>query len=242
MEFTVDVVVKYLGQPLRDIYGRNIGVVTSIYSDVDGVVNSVEVMTNELIHETIPAKRFDLTSDGLRLLPEWLVEAKEIEKRLDTVRKRLAAVEELYRKGQIPSHAYEEVKGRLSEEMDKLRKRAREAKEKLRKRANDLENMIIHIEKAMTHLLVSYTAGEIPETPFRAAIDKLRFSKQCAQNEKKDVEKHIELIEKLELEAVKKLEVSIEEGEKESAKMPAVPEKAPSGSSSGPVVVKVVNA
>lgn len=240
MELTLDVVVKYLGQPLRDIYGRNIGVVTSVYSDVDGVVNSIEVMTNELIHETIPAKRLDITSDGLRLLPEWLVEAREIERRLDTVRKRLAALEELYRKGQIPHYAYEEVKEKLSSEMDRLRKRAKEAKESLRKRMNDLENMIIHIEKAMTHLLVSYTAGEIPETPFRSAIDKLRFSRQTAQNEKKDVEKHIELIEKLELEAVKRLEIGVEK--ESSTKMPAVPEKSAAEASGGPMVVKVVNA
>ncbi|RLG85896.1 MAG: hypothetical protein DRO39_04495 [Thermoprotei archaeon] len=240
MELTLDVVVKYLGQPLRDIYGRNIGVVTSVYSDVDGVVNSIEVMTNELIHETIPAKRLDITSDGLRLLPEWLVEAREIERRLDTVRKRLAALEELYRKGQIPHYAYEEVKEKLSSEMDRLRKRAKEAKENLKRRMNDLENMIIHIEKAMTHLLVSYTAGEIPETPFRSAIDKLRFSRQTAQNEKKDVEKHIELIEKLELEAVKRLEIG---AEKESgAKIPAIPEKSAAEASGGPMVVKVVNA
>ncbi len=226
MALTIENVASCLGQPIYDIYGRKIGVLVSVYSDVDGTVTALEVMTNDAIYETIPAERFEYDREGLKLLPEWLVNAKKVEKKLDVLRKRVRALEELHKKGEVPEHAYKELKDKLWREFEKAKADAKTLKEDLRKRSYELENFVLHIEKAMTHLMVSYTAGEVPEQGFKSSMDMLRYAKQTAIAEKRAIEEHIALITKLEREA---LNATSGEGE---VTAPA---------STGPITVKVVN-
>ncbi len=202
MDMAIENVAPYLGQTIADIYGRKIGILVGIYSDVDGKVTSFEVMTNDALYESIPAERFEHNVDGIKLLPEWLVEAKKLERKLDILKKRFKSMEELFKKNQIPQHAYRELKEKFTKDMDKLRIEAKNLKDALRKRTYELENFVLHIEKALTHLLISYTSGELPENGFKVSADFMRFARQAAIEEKKDVEKHATLIDKLEQELV----------------------------------------
>ncbi|MCS7111762.1 MAG: CdvA-like protein [Sulfolobales archaeon] len=200
MDIAIEGVAPYLGQTVVDLYGRKVGILVGIYSDVDGKVSSFEIMTNDASYETITAERFERDADGFKLLPEWLVEAKKLERKLDILRKRFKSMEELSKKNQIPQHAYRELKERYSKDLDKLRIEIKNLKDILRKRTYELENFVLHIEKAFTHLLISYTSGELPENGFKVSAECMRSAKQAALDEKKDVEKHMALIDKLEQE------------------------------------------
>ncbi len=226
MALKIEDVAQYLGRPVFDIYRRKVGTLVGVYSEVDGTVTALEIMVSDDKYETISAERFELTQEGLRLVPEWVIEAKKVERKLDTVRKRLKAAEELYKKGQIPENVYKEYKNVLIKEYEKVRREAQELKEKLRRKILEIENFVLHLDKAITHLMVSYTAGEIPEQGFKNSIDLLKLSRQAAIDEKKDVEKHLAIIERLESEAAS---LSVEES------------KAPAAVSGGPMVVKVVS-
>jgi len=232
MGVTMDVVAPVIGQTLTDPYGRKIGVLVSAYSDIEGNVTSIEIMINDSQYETLPAERLEQTVEGLKVLPQWLVEAKKLERKLDILKKRLKAMEELYKKGQIPAHAYRELKERYTKEVEKIRVDSKNLRDVLRKRIYELENFIIHIEKAMTHLMVNYTAGEIPESGFKISADLMRFARQAAIEEKKDVEKHTGLIEKLEQELM-----SIVTSEEESS----IAASSVQQDQSEPIAVKVVS-
>lgn len=197
---TVDQIERYLGQKIKDEYGRFIGTLLSIYADVSGSVESVEVALNEDNYKQVHSDRLKLTPDGVVVIQEWKVDAINVENQLDRVRKRMRAVEELYRKGNIPGHAYEEMKSRLDKEFSKIKEKVKEVKLKLRQRINDLEDQIIRLEKATSNLMVLYMSNEVSETSYKASIDYLRQSKSKAQDEKKDIEKHLDIIEKLEAE------------------------------------------
>ncbi len=227
MALKLEDISQYLGQVVHDVYGRRIGTVVAIYSEVDGTVTAIEVSKNDEIYETIPAERLECCSDGLKVEPEWLAKAKIIERKLDTLRKRVKALEDLFSRNQIPEHAYKELKEKLSKELEKAQNEAKDLKEVLRKRMYELENFILRIEKAMTHLMVSYTAGELPQQGFEASMNYMRFAKQNAQDEKKDIEKHMEKVNKL-LEEVSSLFEKSEEQAEITASLP------------GPMVVKVM--
>lgn len=227
MGVPLEKITSYLSQAIYDVYGRKLGVVVGVYSEIDGNVTAIEVMVNDSIYETIPAERLNLKDDGVRVMPEWLVETQKLEKRLDVLRKRLAALEELYRKGQIPQHAYKELKEKFEKELNKVKSDAKNLKEVMRKRIYDIENFVLHIEKAMTNLMVSYTSGELPENGFKVSADFLRFARQTSLEEKKDVEKHLNIITKLEEELMTALTIQ----EKQEA-VPLTPQ-------SGPIAVKI---
>jgi|UniRef100_A0A7J2U1D4 uncharacterized protein YeaO (DUF488 family) len=211
MSISIESVAPVIGQTITDVYGRKAGVLVGIYSDIDGKVTAIEIMINDSQYETLPSERLEYGVDGLKILPEWLVEAKKLERKLDILKKRFKATEELYKKNQIPAHAYRELKDKFSKEVEKAKVEIKNIKDALRKRVYEIENFVIHIEKAMTHLMVNYTAGEIPENGFKISADLMRFAKQSTLEEKKDIEKHVALIEKLEQELTSVTASGVEE-------------------------------
>ncbi len=198
---TLDQVDKFVGQLIKDEYGRVLGKLVATFSNVSGEVESIEVAINDALYENVPASRVKLTPDGPVVVSEWKVLSIDIENKLDRVKRRLRATEELFRKGSIPAHAYEELKKRLDSEFKILKDEVSKVKELLRRRAGDLEDLIIRLEKDLTNMQILYMSNEIGDQAYKAASDLLRNSKAKALDEKRDAERHLELITKLESEA-----------------------------------------
>lgn len=197
---TLDQVEKFLGQVVRDEYGRNLGKLIAVFADVSGNVEAVEISTNDYELIKVGAERLVRTPDSLIVLPEWKVAVIDVENRLDRVKRRLRSLEELNRKGMIPSHAYEEMRKKLDAEFKKVKEESAKIKDMLKARINDLEDQIIRLERDMASVYMLYMSNEISEQSYKASIDFMRNAKSKCLDEKKDVEKHIELLSKLEAE------------------------------------------
>ena len=231
MIITIDQVEKFIGKHVKEEYGRIVGKVLTAFTDITGEVSSIEVALNDSMLEKITADRIKLTPDGLIIMPEWKVRALDTENKLDRVRRRLRAIEELYRKGSIPVHAYEDMKRKLEAGFSKVKEEVKEVKEVLKKRVNDLEYQITRLERDVSNLMMLYMSNEVSEGPYKAAVDYLKESKARCVEEKKDIEKHINLIAKLESEA------SSTQGAAVSKKGTNIPE-----SSEGPIQVQIMEA
>jgi len=235
MIITVDTFEKYLGQKVRDPYGRIVGRIVSFYSDVSGIVSQVEIEFKEDSFETVPVSRIEITKDGVVLLPEWKAEALELIRQLERARKRALALEELYSKGEVPRHAYDEFKKKLEIDLSRLHEKSREVKEMLNKRMASLEAMILHLEKALTALRISYIAGEVGERSFKAAFEPLRNAREKAIEEKDDIKRVLERIKKLEAEPIEiRKEAVVPTRKHEEKKVETPTERAE------PIVVQVV--
>ncbi|MEM4486669.1 MAG: CdvA-like protein [Zestosphaera sp.] len=201
MAVGLDQIDKFVGQVIKDEYGRVLGKLMAIFSNVSGEVESLEIVINDALYENVPITRVKLTPDGPVVVHEWKVLALSTENKLDRVKRRLRATEELFRKGSIPAHAYEELKRRLDSESKMLKDEVGKVKELLRRRAGELEDMIIRLEKDLTNMQILYMSNEISDQAYKVASDVLRSNKAKALDEKRDVEKHLDLIAKLETEA-----------------------------------------
>ncbi|HWQ17102.1 MAG TPA: CdvA-like protein [Sulfolobales archaeon] len=232
---SIDEIEKHLGSKVRDPYGRILGVLSSIYSDVDGSVTGIEIMREDGYLSYIPSERVNVSPETLIVLPEWRVEAIKVEQQLDRARKRARALEELFSSKEMGSQAYEEMKKSLEATLSRLREKAKSVRNTLRKRLGELEDEILHIDKAINHLKLGYTSGEIGEQRFKTSIEGLRGSKARAVDEKSDIEKHLELLEKLENEAIVPQKIPIEV----QATQPKI--EAPQQAQSKPIEVRIVS-
>ncbi|RLG82019.1 MAG: hypothetical protein DRO09_01205 [Thermoprotei archaeon] len=205
MAITIDQVEKYLGQNIKDEYGRVVGKLLTAYTDVSGRVESIEIALSEYQLENVEVSRLELTHDGIIVVASWKVWAQNVENKLDRVRRRMRAVDELYNKGSIPGYAYDEIKKKLSIELNSVREEAKKVKELLRKKLGQLEDQVIRLEKDMANLMVLYMSNEVSESAYKSAIDQLRMLKARSSDEKRDVERHLEIITKLESESQPKV-------------------------------------
>jgi len=219
-DLKVENIEKYLGKPVNDPYGRRLGHIVSFYSDADGNVTHLEVSLGEVEFKQIPIDRFAFNEGEAVLVPEWEYEAKVVEGRLERLRKRKIALEDLYAKKEIPRHAYDTFKKKLEESLMKAKDEAKKVKDLLKKRQYELEDIILELEKAMTSLKVSYMAGEIPDKAYKTAADQIRKHLDHAQLEKESVKKHLEKIEALEKEPLDIGPVNKEEEKVPSSEQP----------------------
>jgi len=203
MILMVDEVERYIGLEVKDPYGRKVGRIVAVYSEVDGSVTGVELEVNEDTFTTIPVSRIRINDDGeLQIIPEWKAEALSLIKQLDKAKRRIKALDDLYSKNEIPRHAYDEFRKKVERNLSMLKIKAKEVKQMLKKRTNQLEDTIIQIEKAITALKMSYLAGELSEKGYKTAIEALRQAKDKAVEEKEDIKKILSRIENLEREPV----------------------------------------
>ena len=187
-----------LGKPVTDPYGRRLGYIVGFYSNADGRVVSLEVNFNDIEYREVPIERFNFTQESIILLPEHEYKAILVENRLKIIKSRLASLEELYSKKEIPSHAYEAFKKRLEVEVSNVKAQIKEVKDALRKRIHEVEDQIAEIEKALAAVKTSYLAGEIPEKPYLAVLDIMKKSLEMLTKEKESLKKHLDTIESLE--------------------------------------------
>jgi flagellar hook-basal body complex protein FliE len=190
----VEFIENYLGKPVDDPYGRRVGHIVSFYSDADGNVTGLEISFGDFDFKEIPIDRFTFDAGEVILTPECEFKAKQVENRLERLRKRQVALEDLYAKKDIPRHAYESFKKKLDEALMKAKEEAKDVEAELKARQASLEDTIVELEKAMTSLKVSYMAGEIPDKAYKVAADQIRKHLEHSQQEKESVKKHLEKI------------------------------------------------
>ncbi|MFZ8782768.1 MAG: CdvA-like protein [Desulfurococcaceae archaeon] len=195
---TIEKVTECLNKPVVDPYGRRLGFIVSYYSNSDGKVYALEVNFNDINYKEILIDRFTTSVEGVVLIPEHEYNAMLVENRIRIVKSRIASLEDLYSRKEIPVHVYEQFKKRLEEELTKLKSLAREVKETLRKRIHEIEDLIAEVEKSMSVLKTGYLAGEISEKPYLDALGSMKKSLEILMKEKDSLKKHIDAIESLE--------------------------------------------
>ncbi|NPA84464.1 MAG: hypothetical protein GXO07_00475 [Crenarchaeota archaeon] len=202
-------VEQFVGSQVRDPFGRVVGTLVSIYSNVDGEVEAVEVALGGNKFTTVPAERLMKKDEKLVIMPEWMAEARSVYRRLDTAMKRLKALESMAKNGDFNPEIVEEARKKVEQQMGKLKGKLSEVKKMIRERINELEDQVLQMEKALVNLQMSYIAGEISERRYQQAASAIRHQKEMAFEEKKSLKEWMEKLERLEREPVEAQEEKV---------------------------------
>ncbi|QKQ99320.1 cell division protein [Metallosphaera tengchongensis] len=194
MSISFENLTKFIGQKVKDVYGREVGFLVHVYTEVDGTVTGVEVAYGNSF-STIEPSKINLNNDVLVVLPDWKAESMKSILQMEKIRKRQRALEELYSKQEIPKSSYDEMKRKLDAEMVKIREDYAKIKSKLKNRLNEVEDQIAHIDRAMIAVKMSYIAAELGETAYKNSIEILRQAKESYTVEKDDIRKTMEKLD-----------------------------------------------
>ncbi|WP_280638386.1 cell division protein CdvA [Saccharolobus shibatae] len=201
MPVSYEALTKFIGQKVKDIYGREFGYLIHVYSEIDGSITGIEVAQGSSIL-TIGPERIKLDGDSILILPDWKAEAIRILSLMEKIRKRQRALEELYNKQEIPKSDYDDMKRKLDTEMLKLKDDQNKLKGKLKSRLNDIEDQLAHIDKAVISLKMSYISSEIPENAYKGSMEVLRQSKDSYTLERDDIRKTLDRLDSLDKESI----------------------------------------
>ena len=174
-----------VGEDVYDEYGRVIGVLVSFSSNVDGVVEYIEVKIADRGLERVPGERVKVKAGKLVVTPEWKHKAVRIIEALDRAYRRRSALDQLS-SADIPQPVVEGMKRRLEEEIKRLKVKAEESLEEIGERLARIEDEALHIASAIAQLQMSYFSGEIDDRSYDHGHNHLRKVKQALMKEKED--------------------------------------------------------
>lgn len=233
---SAEMLTKYIGQKVKDSYGRDFGYIVHVYSEVDGTVTGIEVAQGNTF-TTIDPSRVKIDGDGIVILADWKAAAIKTITLMEKIRKRQRALEELYSKQEIPKSTYDEMKRKLDSEMVKIRDEYIKVKNKLKERLNEIEDQLAQIDKAMISVKMSYISAEMSETAYKNSIEVLRQAKEGYLAEKDDIRKTLDKLDLLDKEGIDlKTPMPISNTSDQSSKTDQVKSDIPM-----PIPVKVIN-
>ncbi|MEM0015459.1 MAG: cell division protein CdvA [Saccharolobus sp.] len=201
MPISYETLTKFIGQKIKDVYGREAGYLVHIYSEIDGSITGIEI-SQGFSFTTIGPDRVKIDGESILILPDWKSEAIRILSLMEKIRRRQKALEELYNKQEIPKSEYDEMKRKLDSEMIKLKDDQSKLKSRLKSRLNEIEDQLSHIDKAVISLKMSYISSEIPESAYKNSMEVLRQSRESYTLERDDIKKTLDKLDSLDKESI----------------------------------------
>ena len=164
---------KFVKKPVKDTYGRDLGHAIGFSLDSSGNMKGLGVdhgtgSFQEYSHERII---IDGKSETIILLPEWREDVDKLKKNTLTAKKRTKVLEDLRLEGEIPEHAFQDLKQNYENEIDKLKSSSISIVEKLQNRIDNIEKSRLETEKFLSTLKVQYRTDEIDRETFHRASE-----------------------------------------------------------------------
>ena len=222
--------VKSVGQLLKDVYGREVGYIVSVNTEVDGSVTEVAIARDSTIMVVDPS-RFKLEGDTLVIIPEWKAETQKVTNSLDKIRRKLKALEELYNRGEIDRSDYEEMKRKFNSESNKLKESVSKLKSTLKNRLSEIDEQLMKIERTLISLKIGYLSAEIDERAYKSSLEQLKKIKESYIQEKDDIRKTLDKLDSMDKENVTELKPvtpvnltpePVQQGEAKKPEIPSV--------------------
>jgi len=225
-----ETLVKSVGQLIKDVYGREVGYIVSVNTEVDGSVTEVAIARDSTIMVVDPS-RFKLEGDTLVIIPEWKAETQKVTSSLDKIRRKLKALEELYNRGEIDRSDYEEMRRKFNSESNKLKESISKLKSTLKNRLSEIDEQLMKIERTLISLKIGYLSAEIDERAYKSSLEQLKKVKESYIQEKDDIRKTLDKLDSVDKENVTELKPvtpvnltpePVQQGEAKKPEIPSV--------------------
>jgi hypothetical protein len=178
----------FVGKPVRDEYGRQIGRVASFMVSLNGRVNGVLVARGDGEFFRYPSNQFITDDDGVTLLSPTKQRAKTLCDEMPLIWRKDQALNELVEKKKIPPEMFDDLHKNFEGALNRLKADAQTTLETLDEEVVGCGQHVAELRLAMLHLEVEHEIGEIDDKSYQTVIEMLQESLKLAETEKRDLE------------------------------------------------------
>lgn len=175
--------------------GRPTGKLVGLAADFKDEVTAIQVAQSNGEVSQYPISFVRLIDGHPVLLQTWRVEAEDLRREHDIIRRRNQAIDLLLKDGDIEQpeynqlrNTYEDVNKEINQKRDTLLDTLKEVEGKLDQQIRDLQS-------ALTNNKMLYTASEINEETYHAVTESIRSGLEIARKERKDLDNIYEYLQ-----------------------------------------------
>lgn len=201
MTVTVQDIGKYLGKTIEDSMGRPTGKLVGLTADIKDEVTEIQVAqgNGEVSQYLIGFVR--LVDGRPVLLQTWRVEAEDIRREHDIVKRRNQALDLLLKDGDIDQIEYDQLRSTYEEASKEIGQKRDTVLDTLKQVEEKLDQQIKYLQNALTNNKMLYTATEIDQETYHTVTESIRAGLDTARKERKDLDnmrEYLQAIDSLE--------------------------------------------
>ena len=162
-----------VGKPLKDLYGRHIGVIVGVSTDISGNAAHIGVDTGFSGFVKIDGDQLFIEDGAPILVTAW----KKIQGVLNSrniSQKRLEAIDELYCEGEVNQDTYEKIVSAHKTAFEDSSQRCQDLTSIMNNRINTLKNENRNIEEFICNLKIQYKTKEINDSTYSLTNEHLQ--------------------------------------------------------------------
>ncbi|MGD0177244.1 MAG: CdvA-like protein [Candidatus Bathyarchaeia archaeon] len=188
MTLTVEQIGRYLGQSLEDPMGRPSGKLVGLTADIKDEVQAVQVALGDGGVAEYPISSVRVIDGHPIILEAWRVEAEDLKREHDIVKRRRQALDLLLRDGDIDQTEYNQLRNSYEDINKETIAKREKVVETLKEEVAKLEQQIKGLQTALTNNKMLYTAAEIDENTYHSVTGSIRAGLEIARKERKDID------------------------------------------------------
>lgn len=189
MNLRMDAARHLLGRTISDPYGATVGKIVGISTDVKSRVTSIEVELGSGQFLNCSPSQVVVDEKGVKLLDEWKVEAESLRTEFDLAVKRMNALSELHKQGDIQPEIYEDFRRTHDINLKELEARREALTKKLCSVSARLDEQVRELEMFLATNKMQLASGEIDPQAYKIAVDSIEGGLTRAFSAKRDIEK-----------------------------------------------------
>jgi len=178
----------YVGKPVKDEYGRQVGKIASFAVNPNGRVSGVFVEHGDGEFLRYPSEQFNVDGEDITLLPSIKMRVKSLCDEIPLIWRKDQALNELVDKKKVPSEMFNELHKNFEGALNQLKADAQANMDNLDKQIAKCNLQIRELNSAFIHLEIEREIGRIDENAYQTAMEIIKEGLKQTNNEKNDLE------------------------------------------------------
>jgi hypothetical protein len=178
----------YIGKPVKDEYGRQIGRIASFAVTPNGRVNGVYVEHGDGEFQNYPSDQFKMDGEEITLTPTIKIKVKALCDEIPLIWRKDQALSDLVDKKKIPSEMFTELHKNFEGALNQLKADAQSNLETIDKQIAKSNSQIRELNSALIHIEIEREIGRIDDSAYETALNMVQDGLKKVNSEKTDLE------------------------------------------------------
>ncbi len=178
----------YIGKPVKDEYGRQVGKIASFAVTPNGRVNGVFVEHGDGEFLRYQSDQFKMEGEEITLTPQIKLRVKALCDEIPLIWRKDQALSDLVDKKKIPSEMFAELHKNFEGALSQLRTDAQTHLESIDKQIGKCNTQTRELNSALIHVEIEREIGRLDDTSYETALQMVQDGLKRVNSEKTDLE------------------------------------------------------
>jgi len=178
----------YIGKPVKDEYGRQVGRIASFAVSPNGRVSGVFVEHGDGEFLRYPSEQFNVDGENITLSPSIKMRFKSLCDEIPLIWRKDQALSELVDKKKVPPEMFNELHKNFEGALNQLKADAQATLDNLDKQIVKCNQQIRELNSALIHLEIEREIGRMDENTYQIALEMIKEGFKQTNSEKNDLE------------------------------------------------------